>query len=294
MHTMPTLALIFLLSLTTTVFASDFPPIPGKRYDIGGYRVHMNCVGDGQPTVIIDTGLGDDSSDWVAVQQQASLQNQTCVYDRPGYGWSDIGPQPRSSMRIAYELEQLLEAAHIPPPYILVGHSFGGYNIRLYASLHPDKVAGMVLVDASHEQQYNRLHINLPTRFTRKNNIMILPQSAGSGPMSKSPILKERANNAARAEISSLHQSSLQVSRHSGLPVIPLIVISRGQAEWHGHADAENREKIWIELQQDLWKLSPISQHIFAHDSGHDIHLEQPEVVVNAISDVVQLSRVMN
>jgi pimeloyl-ACP methyl ester carboxylesterase len=294
MHTVPTLALIFLLSLTTTVFASDFPPIPGKRYDIGGYRIHMSCLGDGQPTVIIDTGLGDDSSDWLAVQQQASLQNRICVYDRPGYGWSDVGPQPRNSMRIAYELEQLLEAAHIPPPYILVGHSFGGYNIRLYASHHPDKVAGMVLVDASHEQQYNRLHINLPKRFSRKIKIMILPQSTGSGPMSKSPILKERAIRAARAEISSLHQSSLQVIRHAGLPTIPLIVISRGQAEWHGHADAEKREKIWIELQQDLWKLSPISQHIFAHHSGHDIHQEQPEVVVKAISDVVQLSGVMN
>lgn len=278
--------------LAPAAFAADFPPTPGKRYDVGGYSIHMLCKGSGEPTVLIDAGLGDDSTDWFDVQNMSSLDTRTCVFDRPGYGWSDAGPQPRNSLIISNEVSKLIQKANISGPLVLVGHSFGGYNMRVFAAQHPQKIAGMVLVDASHESQYEKLNIKLPKHFDRKGNILILPK-AGDTVSDKAQALRERAFHAARAEISSLHQSTLQVKRYQGLPRVPLIVISRGLSEWKNRDDAEMREEIWVELQQDLWKLSPISQHIFANASGHDIHLDQPELIVSAIADVVSMSRVM-
>lgn len=287
------LSFLFLLCVHTGLPAADFPPVPGKRYDVGGYSIHMLCKGQGEPTVIIDAGLGDDSSDWFDIQNHTAVETRVCVFDRPGYGWSDAGPTPRNSLRISNELEKLIQKAGIPGPYVLVGHSFGGYNIRVFAAKHPQQIAGMVLVDASHENQYELLNIKLPQHFDRKGNILILPK--GSDEVSeKASALRERAFHAARAEISSLYQSALQVKHLDKLPKIPLIVISRGHSEWSQQQQGEKREKIWQQLQQDLWKLSPLSQQIFANHSGHDIHLEQPEIIVSAINDVVNMSRVMH
>jgi len=146
----------------TSIWAADMPPMPGNRYDIGSHRLHINCMGEGKPTVIIDTGLGDDSSDWQDILQLSAAITRTCIYDRSGYGWSDYGPRPRSSKRIAYELGLLLDQAKILPPYILVGHSFGGFNLRLFAAARPDEIAGLILVESSHELQYEQLNIKLP------------------------------------------------------------------------------------------------------------------------------------
>ncbi len=286
------LPLFFLVFTQAGLHADDFPPMPGKRYDVGGYSIHMLCKGQGEPTVIIDAGLGDDSTDWFDIQNHTAVETRVCVFDRPGYGWSDAGPQPRNSLRISNEMEKLIQKAKIPGPYVLVGHSFGGYNIRVFAAHHPQQIAGMVLVDASHENQYEALNIKLPKHFDRKGNILVLPKADGTV-SDKHRALRERAIHAARAEISSLYQSASQVRHNADLPKIPLIVISRGQPESLGR-DAENRERIWLELQHDLWKLTPISQQIFANQSGHDIHQEQPELVISAINDVVNMSRVMH
>lgn len=288
------LAVSFLLPfLSFSAVAVEFPPAPGQRYDVGGYSIHMLCKGHGEPTVLIDAGLGDDSSDWFAIQNKSSLETRTCVFDRPGYGWSDTGPKPRNSLIISNEIFKLVQKAKIPGPFVLVGHSFGGYNVRVFAAQHPQHIAGMVLVDASHESQYEKLNIKLPKHFNRKDNILILPKPSGTI-SHKAQALRERSFHAARAEISSLYQSTLQVKRYHDLPQVPLIVISRGLSEWKDRDDAEVREQIWSKLQQDLWKLSPLSQHIFANHSGHDIHLEQPDLIVGAIKDVVSMSRVMN
>lgn len=275
-------------SVSAPLIAAEFPAIPGKRFDIGGYQLHIHCSGTGSPTVIVDVGLGDDSTDWLPIQQAVSNTSRICVFDRPGYGWSDFGPAPRTSNRIAGELEILLEQAEIAPPYILVGHSFGGYNIRVFAANNPQMVAGMVLVDASHEDQYNQFKINLPNNFNRRGTIMILPKSTDSlAHANKPPVLRERAFHAARAEISALDESSMQLQKNSVLPIVPLVVISRGKPEWYGDVSQQQREKMWIDLQQDLTRLSPISTHMFAHQSGHAIPHEQPEIIIEAIEHVV-------
>lgn len=270
------------------------PPMTGQRYNVGGYDLHISCMGHGQPTVVIDSGLGDDSYDWLPIQKKSSKYSQVCVYDRAGYGWSDAGPAPRTSDHIARELTKLLNKANIRPPYILVGHSFGGYNVRVFTADHPKEVEGMILVDASHERQYDLLHIRLPPSYRRKNVVVQPKPTDAMANSTKPPYLQERAYRAATREIAFMRESAREVQQLPAMPRIPLIVISRGESEWKGSSGARNREKIWTKLQNDLTKLSPLSEHIFAFKSGHDVPREQPDIIVDAISDMVQEARAMN
>lgn len=283
-----------LFSIHTQSFAAELPPTPGERYDIGGYQLHIQCQGQGSPVVVIDTGLGDDSTAWQSVLTESAKNTKTCVYDRAGYGWSDTGPKPRTSLRISHELKQLLLEAAIQPPYILVGHSFGGYNMRLFTTRNPELVSGLVLVDASHEEQHDKLNIKLP-RGGHYSNIVMLSTGHRDDFLGKQEqILRERAFRMAGHELTSMFRSAQQVKRFSLFPSIPLVVLSRGKAEWHKDEQAKRREKDWIRLQQQLTQLSPISQHIFANYSGHDIHKEQPNSIVDAINNVIELSKATN
>ncbi|HHY55514.1 MAG TPA: alpha/beta fold hydrolase [Chloroflexi bacterium] len=126
-------------------------PAPGQLVDVGGHRLHLHCMGEGSPTVILEAGWGSFSSDWSLVQPLMASQTRVCAYDRAGSGWSDVGPLPRTPERIATELHTLLHNAGESGPFVLVGHSLGGRYVRMYAALHPDEVAGLVLVDARHE-----------------------------------------------------------------------------------------------------------------------------------------------
>src|SRR5688500_18438562 len=126
--------------------AKAYPP-PGRLVDVGGYRLHIQCVGAGSPTVVLDAGLGGSSLDWNLVQPELGRSTRVCAYDRAGMGWSDPSPQPRTPRQIADELHTLLTNAGIAEPYVLVGHSLAGKNVRLFRIAHPDQVAGMVLVD---------------------------------------------------------------------------------------------------------------------------------------------------
>src|SRR5437867_4562820 len=126
-------------------------PAPGQLVDIGGYRLHIQCVGAGSPTVVLDAGLGGSSLDWSLVQPELGRTTRVCAYDRAGMGWSDPSPQLRTPRQIADELHRLLTNAGIAGPYVLVGHSLAGKNVRMFALQHPDQVAGMVLVDTRSE-----------------------------------------------------------------------------------------------------------------------------------------------
>src|SRR5438552_9801401 len=126
-------------------------PAPGKLVDVGGWRLHLNCTGDArpsQPTVILKAGKADFSVEWSLVQPGVAKFARVCSYDRAGDGWSDLGPHPRTFHQIVYELHTLLDKAGVKAPFVLVGHSYGGWLVRLYASTYPAEVAGMVLVEA--------------------------------------------------------------------------------------------------------------------------------------------------
>ena len=137
--------------------ARAYPP-PGRLVDVGGYRLHIACFGErrpGTPTVVLEDGsAGVGSIDWRPVQALVAPATRVCAYDRAGFGWSDPGPAPRTAGRVTAELHTLLRGAGEEGPYVLAGHSLGGYFNRVYASAHPGEVAGMVLVDASHEDQW--------------------------------------------------------------------------------------------------------------------------------------------
>ena len=128
-------------------------PVAGQMVDVGGYRLNIYCTGIGTPTVILESGLGENARSWLGVQQGVERFTRVCSYDRAGYGRSDPGPQPRSSAQIAKGLHTLLINSKTPGPYVLVGHSFGGYNVRVNTGLYRNEVSGVVLVDSSHEDQ---------------------------------------------------------------------------------------------------------------------------------------------
>jgi len=123
-----------------------YPP-PGHLIDVGGYKLHIFCMGAGSPTVILDHVGAGNSAQWGLVQPEIAKMTRVCAYDRAGFGWSDPGPAPRDAQQNVQELHALLANAHIAPPYVLVGHSFGGDVARLYVDHYRDQVAGMVLVD---------------------------------------------------------------------------------------------------------------------------------------------------
>jgi pimeloyl-ACP methyl ester carboxylesterase len=125
--------------------------LPGKLVDVGGFRLHLNCTGRGGPAVVLIAGGGDFSFDWGLVQPDVSRFTRVCSYDRAGLAWSDPGPTPRTMRQEAYELHTLLKTARVKAPYVLVGHSVGGLIARVYAEQYADEVAGMVLVDPTHE-----------------------------------------------------------------------------------------------------------------------------------------------
>ena len=130
------------------------PPLhpPGSLVDVGGWRLHINCTGKArasQPTVVLEAGIGDFSVEWSLVQPGVAKFARVCSYDCAGDGWSELGPHPRTMHQIVFELHILLEKAGVRPPYVLVGHSYGGPLVRLYAATYPADVAGMVLITVS-------------------------------------------------------------------------------------------------------------------------------------------------
>jgi pimeloyl-ACP methyl ester carboxylesterase len=131
-------------------------PPPGRLVDVGGYRLHLWCSGTGAPVVVFDSGLGGTAVDWYGVRREVSAFTTACAYDRAGMGYSDEGPSPRTSEQIAGELATLLERGGVKTPVVLVGWSDGGLYARAFASEHEKQVAGLVLVDAAHEDQLER------------------------------------------------------------------------------------------------------------------------------------------
>jgi pimeloyl-ACP methyl ester carboxylesterase len=137
-------------------------PAPGLLVDIGGYRLHLLCEGEGPPTVVLEAGLGDFSLVWHDVQRELSKSVHTCSYDRGGLGWSDPSPLPRDPSHEATELHRLLDRAHVPSPYILVGHAYGGDVAHVYAAKFHTQLAGVILVDTSTEDKWVRIPGMMP------------------------------------------------------------------------------------------------------------------------------------
>lgn len=274
--------------------------MPGKLVDIGTHRLHINCKGNESPTIIIDSGLGSFSLEWSAIQESLKNDVRVCTYDRAGYGWSDAGPFPRTTRQIASELHLLLEKAAIPGPYILVGHSFGGYNIRYFASEHPESIAGIILIDSSHPDQFERLpqKSNTGTESRRKGRIyrIIKPIIHEHYPenFKQMAYLLARTSKAKYTQLSELdnmRESADEVRQKTTFPSVPLVVVSRGKRVWPDTYLGDRLETAWTEMQAELTYLTNMSVQIVANNSGHSIHLDQPDLVSYVIKKTVSSAR---
>lgn len=157
------------------VQAADLVPIeqvgseygkPHQRIDVGGgRRINLHCMGTGSPTVIFDSGLSDWSNTWALIQPAVAKSTRACAYDRPGMGYSDPSPDPRTPSVAIGDLKRLLDGAGIKDPVVLVGHSLGGFYAKLFAATYPARVAGLVLVDPSEERLWDRVGDSLSTQF---------------------------------------------------------------------------------------------------------------------------------
>ena len=299
--------LVLLLGLNVSVAnvsAVDAPVLldlqlpPGAMVDVGGFKLHILCRGGGPgPSVILDAGLGGFSLDWWFVQGQLAADHRVCAYDRAGYGWSDPGPAPRVTEQIADELETLLQGAHVPPPYVLVGHSFGGYNMEYFAATHPDQIAGLVLVDASHPDQAERLP-GLPAEADREHYGTLITFFDPRIIYAHFPehmwfvmgalMVSAKAMVTQRREFTNFAVSAAQVKAAGRLPQVPLVVISRGRRVWPETPMGDALERAWADLQADLAASIPGGRQIRAERSGHLIHLDQPELVAGAVREVLQ------
>ena len=279
-------------------------PRPGRLVDVGGFRLHLNCTGEGSPAVVLDAGLSRDSLDWALVQPEIAQTTRVCSYDRAGMGWSEPSPNARTPAIIADELHTLLANADIPGPYVLVAHSLSGKYARMFAIQHPSEVAGIVLVDARHEYldeltspdeiqvfhaavdaqgvQYawaRRLGVarlfaasiaGTPAFPAETRRTMALTATSASAIAATSAEARERAANDAEL-------------RASGLGDRPLIVLAAGQSM--------TRIPHWQEAQERQAALSSRGQLRIAQTSSHCIQCDNPTAVIGAIEDVVDAVR---
>ena len=278
-------------------------PPPGKMIDVGGFRMHLYCVGQGSPAVILDSGLSDTSLHWYKVQPQVARFTRVCSYDRAGLGWSEPSPRPRTSRVIAGELHTLLVKAGVRPPFVLVGHSFGGLNVRMYASLYPSDLSGMVLVDACHPEQNRRLpQAGNPWREAMLWQKRLMPFGiprllgwCGQGMEEVQPAFRSYDCTVQQklgwfAEEDSFNESLRQVGATGSLGDMALVVLSHdpgARQTGFGGPQLKSLEASWMQMQEELARLSSRGSRRIARGCSHMMHLERPDLVAGAIRDVV-------
>jgi pimeloyl-ACP methyl ester carboxylesterase len=281
---------------------------PGRLVDVGGYRLHLYCTGEGSPAVILEAGGGNPWLSWYKVQPRVAPFTRVCSYDRAGLGWSEPSPKPRTTKVIAEELHTLLHNAGVKGPLLLVGHSLGGLHVRMFASQYPSEVVGMVLVDSSHPDQDDRfppkakklagatkyviraMQITLPIGLPRLLASRSVPNEVR--PEFCAVFCRPQFIAAVRAEAAAQDESSAQVRTLGTLGNTPLVVLSHDPDKMNFPADLTepvNRE--WDKMQEELAHLSVNGSHLVVKGSGHDIQIERPEAVVDAIRKVLSQTK---
>ncbi len=284
--------------------AQKYPP-PGKMIDVGSFKMHLNCIGEGSPTVVLDNGLYFGSFGWNSVPQEIAKFTRVCTFDRAGIGWSEASPHGRGIKYVNKELHDLLTNAGEQKPFILAGHSLGGFYVQNYANNYADEVAGVVLIDSSHAEQIIRNPDDPPPiRLARIAKIAvpigIFRLMTRTSP-DDSPELKERrawqnstkhlyatANKILAIEENSriLREKPMQLNDK------PLIVLTRSLKTQPDDIEEDLRAiENWKGMQKDLASRSTNSKHIFAEEAGHVIQRDEPELIVNAIRQLVEATR---
>jgi pimeloyl-ACP methyl ester carboxylesterase len=289
-------------SITRNKYRAEYPP-PGKMVSIGTHHIHLNCVGFGSPTVVFEADLDQYGSlSWVPVQERIGELTRACSYDRAGILWSEPGPLPRDGETIARELSAVLDAAGEVGPYILVGHAFGGAYIRIFAGKYPEDVCGMVLLESSHPEMFTRFaelgvrpeipeknirplilflsHLGSPGRY--KGNVYNLP------PEIYDPVqafLPESSMTWFDETVESSNTLA-QAGQYEYLGDWPLIVLATSGPSPSLGVLGQKLDDLWIEMQQELLLLSENSE-FRSYEIGHYPQLQSPELVIEAIQDVL-------
>src|SRR5215210_3963184 len=273
-------------AIATELAERAYPP-PGEMVDVGGYSLHINCVGQGSPTVILDAGSGLFSAQWVRVQREVSDTTRVCAYDRTGMGWSEMGPDPRDAQQITSELHTLLGKAGIEGPYVLVGHSFGGMYMQTYANRYPDEVAGVVLVDSSTDpDQFSHQPVTQDSNEPQKQRFAVVPKLVRLGVslparlgvvrlLSKLDPASPELPPQQRAQIDALTPSTRQWSTSAGEFLAPTQTLRLGSPGSLGNkplavvSAPKQAEPGWLKLQDDLVTLSSNSIHRVVKGATH-------------------------
>jgi pimeloyl-ACP methyl ester carboxylesterase len=304
---------------------------PHRSVDIGGFRLHIQSVGRGEPTVVFDAALAGSSISWTYVQPAVAAFTRTCAYDRAGFGRSERGPLPRTAGRLADELHALLLNAGEPPPYVLVGHSYGGLVMRIFAARHPDLTAGLVLVDPAHPEDWVRPAPKEQLRIDR--GVALCRQGLWACRLGVAPLVSALvgagAIRAARAVVNTITRGGLGGDTDwllAPLWKLPPDARRRLRAYWtraaffealgsqigsistsaaetleasaHGYGDLplvtislSNPDDHRVRHQTALARRSTRGRHVVASKSGHWIPLDEPAAVVTEIRNVIELAR---
>lgn len=237
----------------------------GQKLDIGGIELYYELLGKNNegPTLVFDSGYGFTLENWNPIKDDVSKFSKMFIYDRAGIGKSEWDDRPRHSQQSVENLRILLKKAGVKSPYVLVGHSFGGLNVRLFASTYPEEVAGVVLLDSCHEDQ-NKI---LPSLFTKEVRENYYNQFTLEGSLNE------------------VEESLEQVRASKSLGIIPLIVATGGLQPFH----TAKSMAAWMKFQGELASLSTNKKHIIVEDAGHVIHIDQPQIVVNVLKDMLDM-----
>lgn len=305
------LALVALAALGATYQAlatrgdRQADPPPGHLVDVGGYKLHLFCLGEGAPTVILDAGQPLGTPSWAWIQPEVAKSNRVCAYDRAGLGWSDAGPAPRDGQQMAYELHTLLQNAGAPSPYVLVGHSFGGLITHLFAVEYANEVAGVVWIEALHPDNFPRRgQAESTLAGTPPAQIVFLPWLARLGILRllhilpTDPALPAHQQDVYRTffdatqtwdAIVAVEQSfptTNQQARQAGsIGALPLLVVIGGASEANG---------VGLAMQQELQALSTNSRQRVIPGATHNSLLhrqDHAQQTSQAIMDVVAAVR---
>ena len=279
-----------------------YPP-PGVLVNVGGHRLHLDVQGDdwGRPTVVLEAGMGSFSPNWHWVQRELAATTRVVAYDRAGLGWSDPSPRPRDAGTIADELHAALAAAGVTGPYVLAGHSFGGLPVRAFADRHPDEVVGLVLVDASHPDQWARWPTAHAERILATAQrvtaalawIGLLRVIDVSAPIATGLPTRQVAELRARSalprtsvtearQVAAWGTSRIQVNAARPLGDLPLVVLSVTEQPRGGET--------LTQLQAELPALSTNSSHRTIQGAGHESLVaayDHAQHVIRAITDVL-------
>ncbi len=273
---------------------------PGRIYLVGGYQMHMNCIGSGSPTLVLDAGLGNDSLIWGGVQPALAKRTRVCAYDRAGWGLSQAVPGPQDANHIADELHGLLDAAGITSPIVLMGHSIAGIYIRAYASRYPAQVAGLIFVDASTPLQDDDpvLGARMPhgsppwmrLLFVKAVMALGVPRSLGAcsrhlpGFSAEAEKLQDADScdprvDAGVGEMLHFHQSGEETVRDGPYGDLAVLVLSSDPAKQMTDHLSRVEVDTWERMQENLKHLSTHSRRIIARGSGHNIQLDRSDLM---------------